>query len=374
MKNQPHSTNKRVLKSHSLKESAKKQATYLILKPAGYPLRLVGDENINSNNIVIDNPKLFSEYGKAQWGGLSVSRGDFLFDSMIFPDFAFRVVKVHPTNSEIGIKTRIELELPRKQNILKENKETHILFDDIIGQKTAKEKCKIIQKFLINSELRASPWSPRNVLFYGPPGTGKTMMARALASVTSSNYLSIKASELIGVYVGEGSKKIQNLYEQAQKNIPCIIFIDELDAIALKRNYQSVRGDVVEIVSSLLGELDGFHSTKGIVTIAATNIVSEIDPAVISRFEEVIEFKLPSKEERELILKEKAKTSPIPFDVDWKIISSLTHNWSGRDLVQRLLKTAIHQAVLHEKQDISFKDLEQIIKAIQKEQQLNHYI
>ncbi|MFW9927987.1 MAG: AAA family ATPase [Candidatus Thorarchaeota archaeon] len=351
-----------------------KQANYVVLRPAGYPLRISGEETINSANITTDNPKLFKEYSVSQWGGLIVERGDFLFDSMIFPDFAFRVVKVVPNPSEIGPSTKIELEVNKEQIQKPIPIRLPVRFSDIIGQNEAKKKCQVIQKFLMNESLLQSPWAPRNIIFYGAPGTGKTMMARALATESNSTFIAIKASELIGVFVGEGSKKIQSLFAQAKKNTPCIVFLDELDAIALKRNYQSVRGDVVEIVSSLLGELDGFHENKGIITIAATNLVSEIDPAILSRFEEVIEFKMPTTEERIDILVKKSNTSPIKFDVNWKIVSAITKGWTGRDLVEKLLKNAIHSAILEDSDIIKTSDLEKIVNGVVKEEKQTHYI
>lgn len=353
--------------------SSAKQASYVVLKPAGYPLRISGEETISASNIITDNPKLFNEYAIQQFNGLFVERGDFVFDGMIFPDFAFRVVKVHPNPSEIGLNTKIELE--SKKTIKKEILPVQIPlnYKDIIGQEGAKKKCQVIQKFLQNEILLQSPWAPRNIIFHGAPGTGKTMMARALATEAKVNFLAIKASELIGVFVGEGSKKIQNLYNQAKNTAPSIIFLDELDAIALKRNYQSVRGDVVEIVSSLLGELDGFHRNRGVITISATNLISEVDPAVLSRFEEIIEFKLPTMEEREILLRSKANTSPIPFEVNWNRIASKTNNWSGRDLVERLLKTSIHTAILEDRTIIRNEDLEIIISNTKNEQSIGHY-
>ena len=373
MKNQ-RQNNKKLFRNITNRNIQAEQAAILILKPAGYPIRIAGEETISPGNVITDNPKLFSEYCRSQWGGLIVQKGDFLFDSMIFPDFAFRIVKVHPNPAEIGPKTRIQLENDRQIMLEPAKPRIPVQFTDIIGQEDAKLKMRVISTFLSNPNLINSPWAPRNILFYGPPGTGKTMMARALASTVNISLLSIKASELIGIYVGEGSKKIQNLYLQAQRVAPCIVFIDELDAIALKRNYQSVRGDVVEIVSSLLGELDGFHDSGGVITIAATNLISEIDPAILSRFEEVIEFKLPTQQERVQILSQKATTSPVPFNVNWERVANTTSGWSGRDLIQRLLKPAIHNALLYNEKEIVWENIDLLIKKAMAEEKPQHYI
>jgi len=360
-------------RSSKLQRSGK-LAKSVLLEPAGYPLRLATEDTGIHDKITTDDPKLFTKYALAQWQGVIVKKGDFLFDSMIFPDFAFRVVKVFPNSGEITEKTKIKLQQLKKNQ--KKGKLPYIkaiTLDDLIGQRHAKQKANIILKFLRDPKLLQSQWAPRNILFYGPPGTGKTMLAKALAHKADIPMISIKATELIGIFVGEGSKKVQNLFAEARKISPCIIFIDELDAVALKRNYQQIRGDVIEIVSALLGEMDGLKENKGIITLAATNIADEIDPAVLNRFEETIEFKLPNLEERIQIFHKNAKTSPIPFDVNWKLIAQKSKDLSGRVLVQQILKVAIHGAMLNDLAVISNVEVLEIIGRIQNEKHISHY-
>ncbi|MHA2362990.1 MAG: AAA family ATPase [Candidatus Hodarchaeales archaeon] len=369
-------SNKRLMSSISpLRTTSAKPAKYILIEAAGYPLRMAAEDKMGPHQITTDDPQLFSKYALAQWQGLVVKKGEYLFDSMIFPDFAFRIIRIAPNPAKITEKTRFDLK--SYKNI--ENKKITFnklttSFDDIIGQEQAKQKSKIILKFIQNPVLLSSEWAPRNILFHGPPGTGKTMMAKALSHKAQIPMIPIKANELIGIFVGEGSKKVQNLFAEARKISPCIIFIDELDAVALKRNYQQIRGDVIEIVSALLGEMDGISENNGVITIAATNLSSEIDPAILNRFEEMIEFKLPILEERIQILKTKAKSSPIPFEnVNWPTISQKTNGWSGRILVDQLLKVAIHQAVLKDRDTISTSMLEKIIGKVQKEEKISHY-
>ena len=339
-----------------------KDAEYIRLKPIGYPLKSTDEEDTPS--LTTDDPKLFEAFAKTEWLGESVSKGDYLFDTIMYPDYAFRVEDVKPNPGRITKRTKIYLISPySSRQTFKVKTKRNISFKDIVGQKEAIEKCMIIAKFLKNRKLMNSEWAPRNILFYGPPGTGKTMTAIALANYVKANFLSIKASELLGVFVGEGAKRIHQLFKEARKKRPTIIFIDELDVIALNRSYQSIRGDVIEVVNALLSEMDGLEDNTGIIVIGATNAENVLDPAIKSRFEQMIKFSLPTYEERIQILKKYAKASPIPFSVkNWDIIAAKTSNWSGRELKEKIIKNAIHYAVLHNLQAIDDTLLQKILK------------
>jgi AAA family ATPase len=179
----------------------------------------------------------------------------------------------------------------------------------------------------------------------------------------------------LGVYAGDGARKIRNLYSEARKNPPAIIFLDELDSIGLKRSYQSIRGDVVELVSALLGEMDGIGKNQGLITIGSTNQPKILDSAILSRFEELIEFKLPNIEERKKILEKYASTSPIRFNaIPWDMIAQETQNWSARDLKEKIIKNVIHYAILQGKSQISLSDIKRVMrKATILSESLPHY-
>ncbi len=316
-------------------------AKKVTVKPAGYPLKGMFHEYPETSELDV-----FEFYAREQWTGFVVKKGDYLFDRRMFPDFAFKVIDVEPENSEIGKNTRFVIEDYDADFLVSEMK-TDISFKNIIGQDKAKKKCRLIEKFLSDPQ-KFGKWAPKNILFHGPSGTGKTMMAKALANSVDVPLLAVKATKLIGEFVGDGARQIHQLYEKAEELSPCIIFIDEFDAVALNRSFQEIRGDVSEIVNAILTEMDGIDERDGICTIAATNMMGALDNAVRSRFEEEIEFTLPAMEERLKILKTYTRTFPVKLakDVDLKSIAKQTTGFSGRDLVEKLLKNALHKAIL----------------------------
>ncbi|MBA2861114.1 AAA family ATPase [Methanococcus maripaludis] len=333
---------------------------YVILEPVGFPINVNGE----TLKVSVEDHALFNSYAREQWENEIVKEGAYLFDSTIIPEYAFKVVSLYPKEGGIITKdTLFKLENNCKPQNSPKFKETS--FEEVIGQLDAKKKCKIVIKYLENPELFGE-WAPKNILFYGPPGTGKTMLARALATETDVPLYLIKATELIGDHVGDGSKQIESLYENASENTPSIIFIDELDAIALSRQFQSLRGDVSEVVNALLTELDGIKNNLGVVTIAATNNPEMLDNAVRSRFEEEIEFKMPDDNERLKIIELYAEKMPIAVNADLKKYVEKTKGMNGRTIKEKFLKPALHKAILEDRESITQKDLDEIIKKIVK--------
>ena len=273
----------------------------LVLETAGYPFNF---GLLEGPNLEISDKVLFEQYAIDQWSGTSVRTGSYLFDQKIIPDFAFKIITAYPEDSVIGDNTSIEIVIPdvEKNDSIKRIK-SNVFFDDVVGQENAKKKSKLIYKYLQDPE-KFGNWAPKNVLFYGLPGTGKTMLAKALSNELNINLFLVKATSLIGDHVGDAANKIHDLYETALKSAPSLIFIDEIDAIALHRSFQSLRGDVSEIVNSLLTEMDGINPNDGVVTIAATNNPSSIDFAIRSRFED-LQLTLQS----EVVLKRKLNLS-----------------------------------------------------------------
>ena len=342
-----------------LKETeCKEYAECIILKPVGYPFEF----NLMDDDIEITNKELFEEYAREQWLGLVVSENSHLFDQKIIPYYVFEIIKAKPNNSIISETTKIKLITDDLKNKRDETKfKSNILLSDIVGQKNAKNKVKVITKYLENPE-KFGPWAPKNILFYGLPGTGKTMLVKALANELEVPLYLIKATSLIGDHVGDGASKIHDLFKKASENSPSIIFIDEMDAIALHRSFQTLRGDVSEIVNSLLTEMDGISENESVITIGATNNPTSLDFAVRSRFEEEIEFNLPDDEERLTILENNLKTMPLDYDIDLEKVVKITKGLSGRDLKEKILKTALHNAIANDYEIVTMENIDYAIK------------
>ncbi len=171
------------------------------------------------------------------------------------------------------------------------------------------------------------------------------MLARALAWETETEFAYVKATSLIGQHVGAGADKVNKFFEDIVRKKPCIVFIDEIDSIGLDRGFQSVRGDVTEVVNSLISQFDLIEDQEAVVVIAATNSRDFLDPALRSRFEEEIIFPLPNFSDRLKILKKYSSSLPMRVDADLDSIARRTEGYSGRDLKDRVLKGALHHAL-----------------------------
>ncbi len=339
-------------KASKIENENKEYAELVVVKPVGYPF----DFTMMDENIEITNINLFEEYAREQWLGLVVCENSFLFDQKIIPDYGFEIVTAKPNNSIISDNTKIKIITDKIEN-KHENIKSDVTLNDIVGQENAKSKVKVITRYLENPES-FGPWAPKNILFYGLPGTGKTMLVKALSNELEVPLYLVKATSLIGEHVGDASSKIHDLFKKASENAPSIIFIDEIDAIALHRSFQSLRGDVSEIVNSLLTEMDGIEENKSVITIGATNNQSSLDLAVRSRFEEEIEFKLPNEDERLEILENNLKTMPLAHDLDLEKIVKMTKGLSGRDIKEKILKTSLHNAISQDSDIITMENIE----------------
>lgn len=346
-------------KSAKKENENKEFAECVVLRAVGYPF----DFNLMENDFEIKNKKLFEEYARDQWQGLEVNENSYLFDQKIIPDYGFEIITAKPNGSIISEKTKIILIDEEINNVTEEIKiDKSVKLSDIVGQKNAKNKVKVLTKYLENPE-KFGPWAPKNILFYGLPGTGKTMLVKALANELNVPLHLIKATSLIGDHVGDSASKIHELFKKANEKSPSIIFIDEIDAIALHRSFQALRGDVSEIVNALLTEMDGISENESVITIGATNNPTSLDYAVRSRFEEEIEFKLPDDNERKEILEKNLKTIPLESDLDITKIVKITKGMSGRDIKEKILKTSLHNAIANDEDVLNMKHIEYSIKS-----------
>lgn len=336
--------------------------TTLILSPAGYPIKPL-DAPERSEVTINSDPKLFHAYASEQWAGLTVKLEDFIFDQLLIPDFAFKIQKIIPDKAKkITSETNFVI-IKKDRPKLRFQK---ISFDEIIGNTQAKDKADIIVEYLKNPE-KFGEWAPKNILFHGPPGTGKTLTAKAIASAADCAFIAKKGTTLIGLHVGDGASKIHGLFKEARDLKPSIIFIDELDSIGLNRSYQSVRGDVIEVATALLAELDGLDPSDGVITIAATNGIELLDIGLRNRFEEEIEFPLPKEEERIQMLELFCQNLPHKYEINFPQIARLTEGWSGRALHEKLVKIVVHQAFREKKTIITTKMLKTIVESVNKQ-------
>jgi len=335
-------------------------ARKLVLRDIGYPFRAKGDPK--PMGLEIDSLELFADYAREQWMGTHVQQGTYLFDRYVMPDYAFQVLEVEPEESVVSKKTEILLLSP--SGTTSDVKARPVTLEEVIGHEPVKQKCKIILEYLRHPS-KFGEWAPRAVLFHGLPGTGKTMTAQALANEADARIFLAKASDLIGVHVGDGGRRISALFEDARKSSPSIIFIDELDAIGLARSFQSIRGDVSEVVTALLGELDLTTEESGVVVIGATNALPLIDPAIKNRFDTVFEFSLPTLEERYSILRLYAGRLPINLEADLYEIARKTEGLSGRDLRDRILKESLHTAITKGSATITSEIIHEVLDKLQ---------
>ena len=223
-------------------------------------------------------------------------------------------------------------------------------FDNVAGLQEEKEDLQEIVDFLKNPSkyMQVGARIPKGVLLEGPPGTGKTLMAKAIAGDAGVPFFSISGSDFVEMFVGVGASRVRDLFGEAKKNAPCIVFIDEIDAVARRRGTGMGGGhdEREQTLNQLLVEMDGFGVNSGIIVLAATNRVDILDPAILrpGRFDRKIGVGRPDVRGREEILKVHAKNKPLGDDVDLKQIAQTTAGFTGADLENLLNEAAIFAA------------------------------
>ncbi|WP_418630891.1 ATP-dependent metallopeptidase FtsH/Yme1/Tma family protein, partial [Waltera sp.] len=225
-------------------------------------------------------------------------------------------------------------------------KETGVTFKDVAGEDEAKESLVEVVDFLHNPQKYSKIGAklPKGALLVGPPGTGKTLLAKAVAGEAHVPFFSLTGSDFIELYVGVGASRVRDLFKEATKNAPCIVFIDEIDAVARRRGTGMGGGhdEREQTLNQLLVEMDGFGVNEGIIVMAATNRVDILDPAILrpGRFDRKIPVSRPDVKGREEILKVHAKNKPLGDDVDLHQIAQTTAGFTGADLENLLNEAA----------------------------------
>ena len=247
-------------------------------------------------------------------------------------------------------------------------KKTGITFDDVAGQEEAKESLTEIVDFLHNPDRYTAIGAkqPKGALLVGPPGTGKTLLAKAVAGEASVAFFSLSGSDFVEMFVGVGASRVRDLFKQAAQQAPCIIFIDEIDAIGKSRDNQMGSNDEREqTLNQLLAEMDGFDSSKGVVILGATNRPEILDKALLrpGRFDRRINVELPDLKGREDILKVHAKKVKMSDTVDLRRIAMTTPGAAGADLANMINEAAL-RAVRMNRKEVQQDDLQEAVEVV----------
>ena len=244
-----------------------------------------------------------------------------------------------------------------------------IKFSDVAGEDEAKENLTEIVDYLHNpdkyKEIGAS--MPKGILLVGPPGTGKTMLAKAVAGEANVPFFSMSGSEFVEMFVGMGASKVRDLFKQAKEKAPCIVFIDEIDAIGQKRNTGGMGGndEREQTLNQLLTEMDGFEGNNGVIILAATNRPESLDPALTrpGRFDRRVPVELPDLKGREEILKVHARKIKVADDVDFSKIARMASGASGAELANIVNEAAL-RAVRDNRKFATQSDMEESIEVV----------
>ena len=248
-------------------------------------------------------------------------------------------------------------------------KETGVTFKDVAGQEEAKESLQEVVDFLHNPGKYTAIGAklPKGALLVGPPGTGKTLLAKAVAGEANVPFFSLSGSEFVEMFVGVGASRVRDLFEEAKKNAPCIVFIDEIDAIGKSRDshYGGGNDEREQTLNQLLAEMDGFDTSKGLLILAATNRPEVLDPALLrpGRFDRRIIVDRPDLKGRVEILKVHAKNVMLDETVDLEAIALATSGAVGSDLANMINEAAI-LAVKNGRRAVSQKDLQESVEVV----------
>lgn len=311
-------------------------------------------DTLRANNVEIKGQK------PSQWGGILLT---FLPIAILIAFFWFIFMRAQGGPSQV-----MQFGQSRAKTYGRENK-INTSFDDVAGHEEAKQELKEVVDFLkhpkkyheIGAEI------PKGVLLVGPPGTGKTLLARAVAGEASVPFLTVSASEFMEMFVGVGASRVRNLFEEARKANPAIIFIDELDSIGRRRGTGIGGGhdEREQTLNQILTEMDGFEKDTSVIVIAATNRPDILDPALLrpGRFDRQVTIGLPTMSERKEILKVHVRKKPVSDEVSLERLAAATPMFSGADL-ENLTNEAALVAARSDKKIISWSDFNEALDRI----------
>jgi len=308
-----------------------KPAAKITLSPTE-PVRIMGGE----------------EYLAQALDGRVVTRGDVVSIPVMGRRFEFVVQSFSPTAEAVEVSTATKVKITEKPAKEVEAKVPRVSYEDIGGLRDEVSKVReMIELPLRHPELfeRLGVEAPKGVLLHGPPGTGKTLLAKAVASETNANFYSISGPEIMSKFYGQSEENLREMFKEAEENAPSIVFIDEIDSIAPKRD--EVTGEVERrVVAQLLSLMDGLSARGKVVVIGATNRPNSLDPAIRrpGRFDREIEIGIPDRDGRLEILQIHARNAPLAKDVDVGALADITHGYVGAD-IEALVKEAAMRAL-----------------------------
>lgn len=304
----------------------------------------------NDKRYTVDNPKYDNfkkdllEYGIEVKETGNINYAGYLFNIIQIGIMIFIVYKFYGVMQQQSgtTTTKIDVQNNKNKTVIKQR-----TFKDVAGLKQVKEDLELLVDFLKNPKKYndAGAKLPKGVILCGPPGTGKTLLAKAISGEANVPFFSASGSDFVEMYVGVGAKRVRKLFEDAKKNAPCIVFIDEIDAIGGSRDLGvSGNSEQRQTINALLAEMDGFLGTEGVLVLAATNRIEDLDAALIrpGRFDKQITVPLPdTPEERLEIIKMYADNKKFAEDVDFKLLSKETIGFSPADIEALLNEAAL---------------------------------
>ena len=288
--------------------------------------------------------------------------------SSLFPIFIMIIFMMFIMNQMQGGGSKV-MQFGKSRAKMMDDSASKVTFSDVAGAEEAKEEMQEIVDFLKNPQKfqQMGAKIPRGVLLFGAPGTGKTLMAKAVAGEAAVPFFSISGSDFVEMFVGVGAARVRDLFEQAKKNTPCIVFIDEIDAVGRHRGAGLGGGhdEREQTLNQLLVEMDGFATSVAIIVMASTNRPDILDPALLrpGRFDRHILIDRPDVKGREAILAVHAKDKPLNSDVDLEILAKRTPGFTGADLAN-LINEAALLTVRRNKTQIGMNELEESIERV----------